>query len=119
MEFGFGHVQILFGVLGVLLLHGELRFGDVCPHALLGGDDVAAKAVTGGGLLFLEIIERLRDGPGAAVDVVVAVFVFFDLRGFFGLGLGGGIGGLGVLFGLAGRRLLRRLRWIASRVGRC
>ena len=45
LELGFGHVQILFGVLGVLLLHGRLGFGDVGPHALLGGDDVTAKAV--------------------------------------------------------------------------
>ena len=83
-------------------MRGELRFGDVCLHALLGGNDVAAQAVTGGGLLFLEIIERLRDRAGAAVDVVVSVFVLFGLCGFFGLGLGGCIGGLGVPLGFAG-----------------
>jgi len=37
LELGFGHVQIFFGVFGVLFLHGELRFGDVRFHALLGG----------------------------------------------------------------------------------
>lgn len=41
-EFGFGHVQIFLGAFGVLFLHGGLGFGDVCPHPLLGGDDVAA-----------------------------------------------------------------------------
>src|SRR5580658_2947464 len=37
-EFGFRHVEILFGGFGVLFLHGGLRFGDVRLHALLGGD---------------------------------------------------------------------------------
>src|SRR5579863_10131072 len=70
-EFGFGHVQILFGGLGVLFLHGRLGFGDVGPHALLGGDDVAAETITRGGLLSLEVVQGLRYGGGAAVDVVV------------------------------------------------
>ena len=68
--------------------------------------------------MFLEIIERLRDGTGATVDVVISVFVLFGLRGFFSLGLGGCIGGLGVLPGFAGGRLLRRLGRVAAGVGR-
>ena len=108
-EFGFGHVQILFGGLGVLFLYGELGFGDIGLHALLGGDDIAAETITRGGLLFLQIIQGLRYGGGAAVDVVVEFFDFVSLRGGFGLGLRIGIGGLGIFLGLAGSRLARRL----------
>ena len=61
-------------------------------------------------MLALQIIQGLRDGCGTTVDVVVAVLYFFGLRGFFGLGLGGRIGCLGVLLGFAGRRLLGRLK---------
>jgi len=105
LEFGFGHVQILLGGFVVLFLHGELGFGEVRLHALLSGDDVAAEAVTGGGLLALEIIQRLRDSTRATVDVVVALLDFFGLRGFLGFGSGGIVSSLGVFFGLADGRL--------------
>src|SRR5580704_17178776 len=86
-EFGFGHVQIIFGGLGVLLLHGGLGFGDVGLHALLGGDDVAAEAIARDGLLFLQVVQGLRHGGGAAVDVVVEFLDFVCLCGGFGLSL--------------------------------
>ena len=87
-EFRFGHVQIFLRTLGVMLLHGGLGFGDVGLHVLLGSDDVAAKAIACGSLLALNIVQGLRDGGGAAVDVVVAVLVILDGRGFVGFSLG-------------------------------
>jgi len=108
-EFGFRHVQILLGGFGVLFLHGGLCFAEVGPHALLGGDDVATEAVTGSSLLALDIIQRCRDGGGAAVDVVVTVLVFFDSCGFLGFGLGVGLRGLVIFLGFRGRRLFSRL----------
>ena len=87
-EFGFGHVQIFLRALCVVLLHGGLGFGDVGLHALLCGNDVAAKAVTSGSLLALDIVQGLRDGGGAAVDVVVAVLIILDGCGFVGFSLG-------------------------------
>ena len=113
LQFGFGHVQILFGAFGILLLHGELSFREICFHALLGRDNIAAEAVAGSGLLALEIVKRLRDGGRAAVDVVVAMLNIFGFRSFRSLGLGGGISGLRVLLGFRGR-LLWRLRGIAT-----
>ncbi len=113
LEFGFGHVQILFGAFGVLLLHGELSFREIRFHALLGRDNIAAQAVAGSGLLALEIVERLRDGGRAAVDVVIAMLDFFGFGSFRSFGLGGGISGLRVLLGFRGR-LLWRLRRIAT-----
>ncbi len=86
-EFRFGHVQIFLRALGVMLLHGGLGFGDIGLHALLGGDYVAAKAVTCGRLLALNVVQGLRDGGGAAVDVVVAVLIILDGRGFVGFSL--------------------------------
>lgn len=88
LEFGFGHVQIFFGVLGILLLHGILRLVEVGFHALLGGDDVSAQAVAGGSLLALQIIQRLRRGRGAAVEIIVFLLDFLGLRSRIGLGLG-------------------------------
>lgn len=88
LEFGFGHVQIFLRVFRVLFLHVVLRFGKVCLHALLGRDDVSAKAVAGGSLLALQIIQRLRRGRGAAVEVIVFLLDFLGLRSRIGLGLG-------------------------------
>jgi len=92
-------------------LHGGLCFGDVGLHPLLGGNDIAAKAVACGGLLALDIVQGLRDGGGTAVDVVVAMLVFFDSCRFVGLCLRFC---LDVLFRFGRRRLLRRLRRIAA-----
>jgi hypothetical protein len=116
-ELGFGHIQIFLGPFAVLFLHGRLCFCNIRPHALLSGDDVAAKAVASGRLLALKIIQGLRDGAGAAVDVVVAMFVFLDERGFFRFGLSGGIIGLRVPLGFGRGGLLWRRRRISR--GRC
>ena len=89
LEFGVGHIQVFFGVLRVLLLHEKLRFGEVRLHALLGGDNVATKAVARGGLLALQIIQRLESGSRAAVEIIVFLLDFFGLRSGLGLGLRG------------------------------
>ena len=88
LEFGFGHVQIFLGVFRVLLLQEVLCLVEVGLHALLSRDDVSAKAVAGGSLLALQIIQRLRCGRGAAVEIIVFLLDFLGLRSRIGLRLG-------------------------------
>ena len=45
LQFTFGHVEVLLGVLGILLLHIKPRFGKIEVHALLRRDDIPAQTI--------------------------------------------------------------------------
>ena len=83
LQLGFGHVQIFLRALEVVVLPRGLGFGKVGVHARFRGNDVAAQAIPGGGLLALERVERLSGGGSAAVQIIRFLLDFLSEAGVF------------------------------------